>query len=175
MLWLLHTLLLRPRSSVRLSLQLHFLFHVLRFLSIFALTVLSFVAGYLSDHPNSLHLSNLCLKHTSSPSTLPPTVPLSYTPQTFNGSLLQETAHHLRGSPEVDALWSALGVEYRPFVVPEEEDERVGLKIGKNVKVNEKYGGAWLGNLEGLHQLHCLVSNREEAAKWMHGADEGVL
>lgn len=90
---------------------------------------------------------------------LPPTTPLPYTTQPFNGPILKETAYRHLVSSEVDALWPALGVESRPFVMPEEESERLGFRQGENAKVNQKYGGGWLGNLEALHQLHCLVSD----------------
>jgi hypothetical protein len=30
------------------------------------------------------------------------------------------------------------------------------------VKINQKYGGGFPANVEGLHQLHCLVSPRYE-------------
>lgn len=50
-------------------------------------------------------------------------------------------------------------------MVPEEDGRRVGFRHGERVKVNEKYGGEWVGNLEGLHQLHCLVSVHEEVAR----------
>ena len=41
-------------------------------------------------------------------------------------------------------------------VVPAEEAARAGLRHDQ-VKIQEKYGGGFPANVEGLHQLHCLV------------------
>ena len=45
----------------------------------------------------------------------------------------------------------------RSVVVPVDEAEASGLRLDQ-VKINEKYGGGYPANVEGLHQLHCLVS-----------------
>ena len=41
------------------------------------------------------------------------------------------------------------------MLVPQELGEKVGLAADQ-VQVNEKYGGGFPANVEGLHQLHCL-------------------
>lgn len=46
----------------------------------------------------------------------------------------------------------------RSVLVSQELGEKVGL-AGDQVQVNEKYGGGFPANVEGLHQLHCLVSD----------------
>ena len=40
--------------------------------------------------------------------------------------------------------------------MPADAAERVGLQKDQ-VKISEKYGGGYPANVEGLHQLHCLV------------------
>jgi len=59
--------------------------------------------------------------------------------------------------PEVDAAWASLGVHYRSLAVPRNEAAKTGLKPDQ-VQINEKYGGGFPANVEGLHHLHCLVS-----------------
>ncbi|KAF1811136.1 hypothetical protein P152DRAFT_467481 [Eremomyces bilateralis CBS 781.70] len=73
----------------------------------------------------------------------------------FNGSLMKENIYRQNASPEVDAAWNSLGVNYRSLVVPESEAAASGLQPDQ-VKVAKKYGGGYVANVEGLHQLHCL-------------------
>jgi hypothetical protein len=42
--------------------------------------------------------------------------------------------------------------------IPPGEAEKSGLLLDQ-VKISEKYGGGFPANVEGLHQLHCLVNN----------------
>lgn len=44
----------------------------------------------------------------------------------------------------------------RSLRVPAEEAQKSGLAPDQ-VKINEKYGGGYPANVEGLHHLHCLV------------------
>ena len=44
------------------------------------------------------------------------------------------------------------------MAIPPEEAEKSGLVLDQ-VKISEKYGGGFPANVEGLHQLHCLVSH----------------
>lgn len=46
----------------------------------------------------------------------------------------------------------------RPLRVPPEAAEEAGIAHDQ-VKINDKYGGGYIANLEGLHHLHCLVSS----------------
>ena len=104
-------------------------------------------------------------------------VPVKYDVVRFNGSLLKENAFRQSAGPEVDAAWESLGVNCMrfasvgPFVY--ELTAVVGLTdrsvrvlpdiatqsglLRDQVKINEKYGGGFPANVEGLHQLHCLV------------------
>ena len=75
----------------------------------------------------------------------------------FNGSLLKENVFRQEAGPEVDAAWASLGVHYRSIAVPPSEAAKTGLKPDQ-VQINEKYGGGFPANVEGLHHLHCLVS-----------------
>jgi Mycotoxin biosynthesis protein UstYa len=45
----------------------------------------------------------------------------------------------------------------RSVAVPLERARSAGLEPDQ-VKINPKYGGGYPANVEGLHQLHCLVS-----------------
>lgn len=105
-------------------------------------------------------------------------VPIHYHLQGFNGSLLKENIYRQTPSPEVDAAWEALGVsctfsnssysrgvrltasKVRSIRVSESESERAGLSHD-NVKINPKYGGGYPVQVEGFHQLHCLVGVSE--------------
>ena len=44
----------------------------------------------------------------------------------------------------------------RSVAIPVERAESAGLEHDQ-VKINPKYGGGFPANVEGLHQLHCLV------------------
>lgn len=109
---------------------------------------------------------------------------MSVSPVLFNGSFLQENIFRKEAGPEVDAAWTALGVDClshlsrllpspmhagfaylfilyittdRPSAVPEIYAELSGIPSG-HVRVSPKYGGGFIANVEGLHHLHCLVS-----------------
>lgn len=45
----------------------------------------------------------------------------------------------------------------RSVVVPVDAASKAGI-ASDQVKVSSKYGGGYVANVEGLHQLHCLVS-----------------
>lgn len=92
----------------------------------------------------------------------------------FNGSFLHENVYRQSASPEVDNAWEALGVNCRAselsvrslltrsldrsIVVRPEEAEQSGLRHDQ-VKISQAYGGGYPANVEGLHHLHCLVSD----------------
>ncbi|KAH8807208.1 hypothetical protein F5884DRAFT_788773 [Xylogone sp. PMI_703] len=82
-------------------------------------------------------------------------VDLSFQSVRFNGSLFKDNIYRKEASPEVDEAWQALGVDYRVAVVPSDQAERAGL-TPDYVQINEKYGGGYVANVEGLHHLHCL-------------------
>ena len=52
-------------------------------------------------------------------------------------------------------MWESLGVNYRPLIIPSSLAQKSGLAADQ-VKINEKYGGGYPANVEGLHHLHCL-------------------
>lgn len=124
-----------------------------------------------SWHPRT----GACFQLSSMPSPVERDVPIVYHAQQFNGSLMMENIYRQPGSPEVDAAWEALGVDCesrlcrsnhglanlaidRPLRVPVD----VGLQTGfasDQVRVNAEYGGGFVGNVDGLHQLHCAVSH----------------
>jgi Mycotoxin biosynthesis protein UstYa len=83
-------------------------------------------------------------------------VNIKYDAIRFNGSLLKENVYRKPAAPEVDAAWKALGVDYRSVVIPSDQAADSGL-LPDQVKISEKYGGGFVANVEGLHQLHCLV------------------
>ncbi|KAK7545233.1 tat pathway signal sequence [Phyllosticta citricarpa] len=78
----------------------------------------------------------------------------------FNGSLMKENIFRQDASPEVDAAWESLGINYRALVVPRGKAAKSNL-LPDQVKVREKYGGGFIANVEGMHQLHCLNLLRE--------------
>jgi hypothetical protein len=42
--------------------------------------------------------------------------------------------------------------------IPPDQAAQSGI-LPDQVKVSQKYGGGFVANVEGLHQLHCLVRN----------------
>ncbi|TAQ83165.1 hypothetical protein B7494_g8511 [Chlorociboria aeruginascens] len=78
-----------------------------------------------------------------------------YSTTYFNGSFMQEMIYRRPASPEVDAAWQALGIEYRPSVIPKEEGKASGFSK-HHVQRAKKYGGGYFVQVEGLHHLHCL-------------------
>lgn len=73
---------------------------------------------------------------------------------------MHENIYRQPASPEVDAAWDALGINYRAARVPESEALKSGMTPA-HVHIREKYGGGYPGNVEGLHHLHCLNLLRE--------------
>ncbi|PMD40559.1 hypothetical protein L207DRAFT_544008 [Hyaloscypha variabilis F] len=104
-------------------------------------------------------------------------VPLAYTPTQFNGSLLKENIFRQPASPEVDAAWGTLGVNYRPLIIPSSLAQKSGLAPDQ-VKINQKYGGGYPANVEGLHHLHCLNLLRQSLwynYEYYHNLGEGAF
>ncbi|EAW08969.1 oxidase ustYa family protein [Aspergillus clavatus NRRL 1] len=119
-----------------------------------ATAVISCVVGVFIGHQVP-DLNKICSFHTSHYSPVVSNVDITYQPERFNGSLLKENIYRQDASPEVDAAWEALGVNYRSLRVPAEEAERAGL-ASDQVKISQKYGGGYPANVEGFHHLHCL-------------------
>ncbi|KAK8207545.1 hypothetical protein IWZ00DRAFT_576791 [Phyllosticta capitalensis] len=94
----------------------------------------------------------------------------------FNGSLMKENVFRKGPGPEVDAAWESLGVGYRALVVPPEKAARSNL-LPDQVKVRDKYGGGFVANVQGLHDLHCLNLLRQGLYfnyDYYHGKREGA-
>lgn len=68
---------------------------------------------------------------------------------------MRETIYRQKASPAVDEAWAALGLDSEAGVIPYEDGLKAGLTPG-HVQRNEKYGGGFVVNLEGMHHLHCL-------------------
>jgi len=98
---------------------------------------------------------SLCARLTSKYSPILKDVGISYKDVQYNGSFFHETIYRRDPSPEVDAAWTALGVDYRPLRLPESEAQQSGIALDQ-VKIKSKYGGGYPANVEGLHHLHCL-------------------
>lgn len=102
-----------------------------------------------------LGTDRLCIERVSKYSPLLHDLDISLSNRHFNGSLMHENVYRQPGSPEVDAAWEALGVDYRAAVVPSSLAAKSGL-LKSQVQVSPQHGGGYLANVEGLHHLHCL-------------------
>ncbi|KAF2502890.1 hypothetical protein BU16DRAFT_554922 [Lophium mytilinum] len=102
-----------------------------------------------------LRPDRFCIRHTSQYSPIVKEVDLYYETVRFNGSLLKANIFRGPASPEVDAAWESLGVNYRAVVVPVDQATQSGIRPDQ-VKVSQRYGGGFPANVEGLHHLHCL-------------------
>ncbi|KAI8266051.1 Cyclochlorotine biosynthesis protein O [Colletotrichum sp. SAR 10_98] len=121
------------------------------------LIVTNFISARIGAHfaSGKANLDDACAEHTTQWSPLLKDVDVKYEWKEFNGSFLQEDVYRKEGSPEVDAAWEALGVDYRAGVISIED----GLKSGMDmsfVQRSEKYGAGFFVNVEGMHHLHCL-------------------
>ncbi|KAJ5740756.1 hypothetical protein N7493_000628 [Penicillium malachiteum] len=97
--------------------------------------------------------------------------------QGFNGSLLKENIFRQDASPEVDAAWESLGVNYRAIRVAAEDAQESGIAVDQ-VKINPKYGGGFPANVEGMHHLHCLDLLRQSLYynyDYYHSKGEGAF
>lgn len=136
----------------------------------FGLGVTATLAWTSTDHQALYWLTRM-----KEMSPITPDIPLSYHEQRFNGSLLKETIYRQNASEEVDKAWQALGINCRLTEVPltsrfdtnQDTDRSVVVPAGiagrigiadDQVKISSRHGGGYVANVEGLHQLHCLVS-----------------
>jgi len=103
----------------------------------------------------AINADEACILQTSQYSPVIEDVGVTYNLVQFNGSLLKPNAYRQDAGPEVDAIWMALGVDYRSAIVPSDIAARSGLQPDQ-VKISQKYGGGYPANVEGLHHLHCL-------------------
>ncbi|KAK1828687.1 hypothetical protein QBC39DRAFT_264567 [Podospora conica] len=123
--------------------------------------LLSAIMGAMLGEAN-MDLNKACSYHTSEYSTVLKDVKIEYAPQLFNGSLLELNIYRQPPSPAVDAAWEELGIDYRSTVISYDEGLKNGLTPA-HVQRDEKYGGGFLVNVEGMHHLHCLNLVRQAA------------
>ncbi|KAF4977578.1 hypothetical protein FZEAL_5949 [Fusarium zealandicum] len=102
-----------------------------------------------------LNIDQNCAAHTSQWSPLLGDVAIEYTRKSFDGNFMQENIFRKNSSPEVDAAWEALGVDYRPGVISYEDGLASGLDPSF-VQRSPEHGGGFIVNVEGMHHLHCL-------------------
>ncbi|KAF2773847.1 hypothetical protein EJ03DRAFT_244463, partial [Teratosphaeria nubilosa] len=127
-------------------------------LSAIVLSCVSALLGALASRQWSAQgFDAACLDHIAKQSPLTKNIDITYQLVGFNGSLLKENVFREKGGrdSDVDEAWAGLGINYHSIVVSASDAKRVGLAPDQ-VKVNQKYGGGYPANVEGLHQLHCL-------------------
>ncbi|KAF2006138.1 hypothetical protein P154DRAFT_422717 [Amniculicola lignicola CBS 123094] len=157
--------LLSPASSLTLSTQhvrtwerhpgVKFVFASVVFLTTFNLVQILWVGLQFHRGQFVTDADGFCMNHISKYSPVVRDVEPDWHTVQFNGSFLKQNIYRQPAGPEVDAAWSALGIDYRSVVIPESEAKRTGLRPDQ-VKINQKYGGGYPANVEGLHHLHCL-------------------
>ncbi|KAK3936120.1 hypothetical protein QBC46DRAFT_420336 [Diplogelasinospora grovesii] len=118
-------------------------------------SLLTLVVGFYAGRTIGPNTDSLCIAHTSNYGPILEDTKIRYTSVQFDGRFNHENIYRQDGSPTVDAAWEALGISYRPVVIPDELAAKSGLTPNHGRRA-EKYGGGYLGNLEGLHHLHCL-------------------
>ncbi|KAK0649160.1 hypothetical protein B0T16DRAFT_409532 [Cercophora newfieldiana] len=116
--------------------------------------LMSLFLGFMVGRWN-LNLDRTCAAYTTQYSPVLRDVDIMYEDQAFNGSFIKENIYRLEGSPEVDAAWEALGVDYRAGIISYEEGLKSGL-TSSHVQRSNEFGGGFFVNVEGLHHLHCL-------------------
>ncbi|KAF6807364.1 tat pathway signal sequence [Colletotrichum sojae] len=121
------------------------------------LVISNFVSARVGAHfaTDRTDLDGACAAHTTQWSPVLKDVDVKYDWKTFNGSFMQENVYRKEGSPEVDAAWEALGVDYRAGVISIEDGLKSGLDMSF-VRRSEQYGPGFFVNVEGMHHLHCL-------------------
>ncbi|KAJ5098958.1 hypothetical protein N7532_005959 [Penicillium argentinense] len=146
------------------------------FLQFIALSI-CFLVGTLLGFFWRGDLDGLCGGHVSQYSPLLNEVGITYTLEEFDGSLLKENVFRQNASPEVDAAWHSLGVNYRGIRIL--ADDAAEADITKDqVKIQDKYGGGYVANVEGLHHLQCLNLLRQSLYynyDYYHTKREGVF
>ncbi|KAJ5698487.1 hypothetical protein N7462_000492 [Penicillium macrosclerotiorum] len=143
----------------------------------FTLLGIFFLVGTLLGFFWRGDLDGLCSQHVSQYSPIIKEVGISYHLEDFNGSLLRENIFRQDAGPDVDAAWESLGVNYQGVRVSKEEAIESGIAVDQ-VRIQEKYGGGYLANVEGLHHLHCLNLLRQSLYynyDYYHSKQEGLF
>ncbi|KAF8865817.1 hypothetical protein BDZ45DRAFT_375658 [Acephala macrosclerotiorum] len=120
---------------------------------IISLLLIGFGA-WLGSH-STYNFNAKCLEHAQKWSPIQRDVNNNYHEVLFNGSFMKQNAFRLEASPEVDAAWDSLGINYRSIRISTEDAARTGLSPTQ-VQINPIHGGGYPANVEGLHHLHCL-------------------
>ncbi|CAI7675679.1 unnamed protein product [Penicillium manginii] len=146
------------------------------FLQISALAIV-FVVGALLGFFWRADLDGLCGRHVSQYSPIVNDMDVKYNIVSSTGSLLRESIFRQDASPEVDAAWDSLGVNYRGIRVPAEDAEESGLAVDQ-VRIKDKYGGGFPAEVEGFRRLRCLNVLRQSLYynySYYHSRGEGVF
>ncbi|OJD11651.1 hypothetical protein AJ78_07621 [Emergomyces pasteurianus Ep9510] len=116
---------------------------------------------FFSEHLKGRNLDEKCTTYTTQYSSpVLKDVDVSYNPVHFNGSFTKATIYRQRPGPLVDEAWLALGTQYAPIIIPENEAEAYGIHPGQ-VKRKKEQGGGFYANVEVFHHLHCLNTLRQ--------------
>ncbi|KAI1126438.1 hypothetical protein F5Y10DRAFT_293829 [Nemania abortiva] len=113
--------------------------------------LLSFFIGFYWP----TNLSQLCYEYTSVYSPIIDDVDLSYRNIKFNNTLLYSNVYRDDPSSIVDEAWHQLGTRWNNMTVAKERALKTPIPPG-SVRVQDEYGGGYMGMLEVFHQLHCL-------------------
>ncbi|KAK0386241.1 hypothetical protein NLU13_6078 [Sarocladium strictum] len=114
---------------------------------------ITFVGGvYFGSQYN---LESRCATATTQWSPLLRDVKVRYRETEFDGQFHKESIFRKAPSPEVDAAWDGLGIDYRAGAISYKDGLASGLEPSF-VQRAEKYGGGFMVNVEGMHHLHCL-------------------
>jgi Mycotoxin biosynthesis protein UstYa len=124
--------------------------------------VTAIASGWVATHWRPFSADSFCARHTSHYSPVVNEVDIKYSMVDYNGSFFHQTIYRGDPSPEVDAAWEALGVDYRALAVPEADALKSGIEPDQ-VRIRAKYGGGYPANVEGLHHLHCLNLLRQSS------------
>ncbi|KAF4987367.1 hypothetical protein FDECE_15463 [Fusarium decemcellulare] len=124
---------------------------------IIALLTIIFVSAFVGAWISMayINIDQNCAAHTTRWSPLLDDVKIKYETKLFDGRFMEENAFRKNGSPEADAAWESLGVDYRPGFISYEDGIASGL-TDAFVQRADKYGGGFIVNVEGMHHLHCL-------------------
>lgn len=60
------------------------------------------------------------------------------------------------------------------MIIPESDALKIGIRPDQ-VQVSEKYGGGFVTYVDGLHQLHCLVSVEASECLLTRGSDNNIV
>ena len=98
-----------PKRRTHIHPTMHLLLYTI---TIVVSLILGYNLGYARNDSKGSEKSNLdeCTRRTSQYSPVMREVPIQYSEQRFNGSLLKENIFRQEASPEVDAAWESLGV-----------------------------------------------------------------